>query len=311
MQSTLLVLAAGLGTRYGGLKQIETVGPHDQTLIDYSVYDAIRAGFDRIVFVIRHYFEDAFREKVSRKFDNVVETDYAYQETDACLDGFTPPESREKPWGTGHAILVSRDVIREPFAVMNADDYYGINALKAILGFIKADHASHNDHAMVGYILKNTLSEYGAVSRGICDCDGDEFLKTIVERKKVRKTETGASYTDANATPHALTGDEVVSMNLWGFQPSIFDHLQAQFAQFLRNSTTSPGDELLIPSVVDDLIKSGNGTVKVLQTNDPWFGITYPQDKFIAAQCIRQLTDEGRYPEKLWRSRCETTWNRS
>jgi dTDP-glucose pyrophosphorylase len=302
MKSTLLVLAAGLGTRYGGLKQIETVGPHGQTLIDYSVYDAMRAGFERIVFVIRHYFEDAFKEKVSRKFDNFVETAYAYQETDACLDGFTPPESREKPWGTGHAILVSRDVIHEPFAVMNADDYYGINAFKAILGFITADHASSSDHAMVGYILKNTLSEYGTVSRGICECDEDMFLKTIVERKEVRKTENGASYIDANGNAHALTGDEIVSMNLWGFQPSIFDHIQAQFGQFLRNPNTSPGAELLIPSVVDDLIKSGNATVKVLQTEDPWFGITYRQDKFIAAKCIQQLTDESRYPEKLWRS---------
>jgi len=291
-----------LGTRYGGLKQIDAVGPHGQTLIDYSVYDAMRAGFDRVVLVIRHYFEDAFREKVSSKFDNAVETAYAYQETDACLDGFVPPEGREKPWGTGHAILVGREVIGEPFAVMNADDYYGINALRTILGFITDNHLSCDDHAMVGYTLRRTLSEYGAVSRGVCECDGDMFLRAIVERREVRKTADGARYVDADGTTHALTGDEIVSMNLWGFQPSIFDHIQAQFGQFLKDQGASPGCELLIPSVVDSLIQSGNGTVKVLRTEDPWFGITYRKDKPVATQCIRKLTAEGSYPEKLWRS---------
>ena len=302
MKSTLLVLAAGLGTRYGGLKQIDAVGPHGQTLIDYSVYDALRAGFSKIVFVIRHGFEEAFREKVSGKFDYSVETAYAYQEVDACLGGLTPPDDREKPWGTGHAILVSRDVIREPFAVMNADDYYGINALRTIFGFVTANHASPNDHAMVGYTLKNTLSEYGAVSRGVCECEGDTFLRTIVERKEVRKTTDGASYVDGEGTSHALTGDEIVSMNLWGFQPSIFDHIQAQFEQFLKEHIASTSSELLIPSVIDELIHSGNATIKVLPTEDAWFGITYRKDKPIAAECIRQLTDEGVYPERLWRS---------
>jgi UTP-glucose-1-phosphate uridylyltransferase len=302
MKRTLLVLAAGLGTRYGGLKQIDEVGPHGQTLIDYSVYDAVRVGFERIVFVIRHYFEDAFREKVSNKFDRFVETAYAYQETDACVDGFAPVEDREKPWGTGHAILVSRDVIRGPFAVMNADDYYGIDSLRAILGFVTAERASSNDHAMVGYVLKNTLSEYGTVCRGVCECDPDMFLKTIVERREVRKTADGASYGDEDRTTHALTGDEIVSMNLWGFQPSIFDHLQAQFAQFLKDHGMSSNSELLIPSIVNDLIHSGAATVKVLRTEDSWFGITYRQDKPIASRCIRKLTNEGLYPEKLWSS---------
>jgi len=302
MKSTLLVLAAGLGTRYGGLKQIDDVGPHGQTLIDYSVYDAMRVGFDRIVFVIRHYFEEEFREKVSSKFDRFVDTAYAYQEMDACLGGFSPVEGRRKPWGTGHAILVSKDVIAEPFAVMNADDYYGINALRTILEFITAGDTSSNDHAMVGYILRKTLSEYGAVSRGVCDCDGDTLLKTIVERKEIRKTEEGARHIDDDGSTHDLAGDEIVSMNLWGFQPSIFDHLQAQFGQFLRDPNASSNAELLIPSVVDDLIKSRKATVKVLKTDDSWFGVTYRQDKEIASQCIRKLTDEGLYPEKLWRS---------
>ncbi|MBN2316509.1 MAG: NTP transferase domain-containing protein [Sedimentisphaerales bacterium] len=302
MKSTLLVLAAGLGTRYGGLKQIDDVGPHGQTLIDYSVYDAIRVGFNRIVFVIRHYFEEEFKEKVSSKFDRFVDTAYAYQEIDACLGGLPLVEDRQKPWGTGHAILVSKDVIDEPFAVMNADDYYGINALKTIIEFISAGQASSRDHAMVGYTLRNTLSEYGSVSRGVCDCDGDTFLKTIVERKNVQKTADGARYVDPDGSAHSLIGDEIVSMNLWGFQPSIFDHLQAQFGQFLRDQDASSNAELLIPSVVDDLIKSRKATVKVLKTEDSWFGVTYRQDKEVAAQCIRKLTDEGLYPEKLWRS---------
>jgi len=302
MKSTLCVLAAGLGTRYGGLKQIDDVGPYGQTLIDYSVYDAIRVGFDQIVFVIRYYFEEAFREKVSSKFDRFVDIAYAYQETDACLDGFTPTHDREKPWGTGHAILVSRDVIREPFAVMNADDYYGVNALRAILRFISADHACDNVHAMVGYTLRKTLSDYGVVSRGICECDGDMLLETIVERKSIRKTPDGVRYVDADGTAHALTGDEIVSMNLWGFQPSIFDFLQRQFGRFLKARGTSTTAELLIPSVVDELIHSGQATVKVLRTEDSWFGVTYRPDKSVASRCIRKLTDEGLYPEKLWES---------
>jgi UTP-glucose-1-phosphate uridylyltransferase len=302
MKRTLLVLAAGLGTRYGGLKQIDEVGPHGQTLIDYSVYDAVRVGFERIVFVIRHYFEDAFREKVSSKFDRFVETAYAYQETDAYLNGFASVESREKPWGTGHAILVSRDVIHGPFAVMNADDYYGINALRAILGFVTAEHASSDDHAMVGYVLENTLSEYGAVCRGVCECDAETFLKTIVERREVRKTAEGASCADEDGTIHTLTGDELVSMNLWGFQPSIFDHLQAQFEQFLKDHGTSTSAEFLLPSVVNDLIHTCDAAVKVLRTEDSWFGVTYRQDKPIASRCIQKLTDEGLYPEKLWSS---------
>lgn len=302
MKSTLLVLAAGLGSRYGRLKQIDDVGPHGQTLIDYSVYDAVRVGFDRIVFVIRHSFEKEFKEKVSHKFARVVETTYAYQEMDACLGDFNLTEDRQKPWGTGHAILVSKDVIDEPFAVMNADDYYGVDALKTILGFITADQPSGSNHAMVGYILRNTLSEYGTVCRGVCDCDGDTLLKTIVERKEIQKNTEGAHYVGPDGNAHSLTGDEIVSMNLWGFQPSIFDHLQKQFGRFLRDQDTSSNAELLIPSVVDDLIKNRKATVKILKTEDSWFGVTYRQDKEVATQCIRKLTDEGLYPEKLWRS---------
>ena len=302
MKPAAMVLAAGLGARYGGLKQIDAVGPYGQTLIDYSAYDALRAGFDRIVFVIRHYFEDAFREQVSSKFDRFVETAYAYQEIDSGLGGLAPPPEREKPWGTGHAILISRELIREPFAVMNADDYYGANALKAMFSFLTAGHPSPNDYAMVGYTLKNTLSEYGSVCRGVCECDGDMLLRRIAERRNVERTATGARYVDADGTVHALTGNEVVSMNLWGFQPSIFEHAEKAFGQFLADHGSSTSDELFIPTVVDELLQRGAATVKVLRTQDPWFGVTYRQDKSAATQCIRELTERGLYPEKLWGS---------
>ena len=225
MKPTLLVLAAGLGTRYGGLKQIDPVGPHGQTLIDYSIYGAIRAGFGKVVFVIRHYFEDAFREVVSSKFERFVETDYVYQELDACLGDFPLPADREKPWGTGHAILVSRDAIGGPFAVVNADDYYGADSLRSIAAFLTTDVAPDR-YAMIGYILENTLSEHGSVARGITECDEHMFLKRIVERKKIERAGGGIRYLDADGTAHALTGDELVSINLWGFHPSLFAHLE-------------------------------------------------------------------------------------
>jgi dTDP-glucose pyrophosphorylase len=300
MKPTLLVLAAGLGTRYGGLKQIDPIGPHGETIIDYSIYDAIRAGFGRMVFVIRHYFEQAFREIVSRKFDRFVETAYAYQELDACLGRFPLPPDREKPWGTGHAILVGRDVIHEPFAVVNADDYYGVHSLKTIAGFLIDENLAAADYAMVGYILRNTLSEHGSVSRGICQCDEHMSLKKVVECKKIEKAGAGARYLDGDGKTHALTGDEIVSMNLWGFQPSIFPHLQSQFERFLRDHGSEAQAELYIPSAVDALISDAKAKVRVLQTHDVWFGVTYRQDHAMAMQCIHKLIAQGVCPERLW-----------
>ncbi|MBN1507945.1 MAG: hypothetical protein JW955_13925 [Sedimentisphaerales bacterium] len=300
MKPTLLVLAAGLGTRYGGLKQIDPVGPYGQTIIDYSIYDAIRAGFGKMVFVIRHYFEQAFREIVSRKFDRFVETAYAYQELDACLAGFPLPPDREKPWGTGHAILVCRDVIHEPFAVVNADDYYGVDSLKTISGFLTQENVTTAKYAMVGYVLRNTLSEHGPVSRGVCQCDEHTFLRRVVECKGIEKAGTGARYLDGDGKAHALTGDEIVSMNLWGFQPAVFWHLQSQFGRFLREHGGETKAEMYIPSVVDSLIEGGTARVRVLQTHDTWFGVTYRQDRDMAMQCIDKLIAQGVYPERLW-----------
>jgi NDP-sugar pyrophosphorylase family protein len=299
MKPTLLVLAAGLGTRYGGLKQIDAVGPHGETIIDYSLYDAIQAGFGKVVFVIRHYFEDAFQRIVSSKFDGRIATAYAYQELDACLGDFPLPPEREKPWGTGHAVLVSHGVIDEPFAMINADDYYGAGSFKTIARFLTHE-VSPAHYAMVGYILKNTLSEYGTVARGVTEHDEQMFLRSVVERKKIEKTAAGVRYLDADGTAHALTGDEIVSMNLWGFHPSLFPHLQAQFDRFLRAHAQEKNAELYIPFVVNELVTGGKADVKILPTGDTWFGVTYRADRSVAAACIRRLIDEGLYPERLW-----------
>jgi len=313
MKPTLLILAAGLGTRYGGLKQIDPIGPNGEIIIDYSIYDAINAGFGKLVFIIRHYFESAFKEKIGSKFDNLMETAYAYQELDACVDGFELPEpvlpaqetqvqvpkDRDKPWGTGHAILVARDVIHGPFAVINADDYYGPNSFQIMASFLATKDLSCNDYAMVGYTLRDTLSECGPVCRGVCQCDEQMFLRTVVERRKVENTATGVRYFEDDGTEHFLTGNEIVSMNLWGFQPSIFHHLKLHFRRFLEKQSDERNSELFIPTVVDELVEKEKVKVKVLHTNDKWFGVTYRRDAATAARCIRQLIDQGLYPENL------------
>jgi UTP-glucose-1-phosphate uridylyltransferase len=300
MKPTLLILAAGLGTRFGGLKQIDPVGPNGEIIIDYAIYNAINAGFGKLVFVIRHYFENAFKETIGSKFDNLVETAYAYQEVNTCLDGFEPPKDRDKPWGTGHAILVARDVIHEPFAVINSDDYYGPNSFKTMARFLAKKDLSGNEYAMIGYTLRDTLSEYGPVSRAVCQCDEKMFLRKIVERKRVECTATGARYFEDDGTERLLTGNEIISRNLWGFQPSIFHHLKVHFQRFLKERGCDSNSELFIPTVVDKLVEEKKVTVKVLRTNDECFGVTFRRDADIAARCIRRLIDQGLYPENLW-----------
>lgn len=313
MKPTLLILAAGLGTRYGGLKQIDPVGPNGEIIIDYSIYDAINAGFGKLVFVIRHYFESAFKEKIGSKFDNLVETAYAYQEVNTCLGDFEPPKDRHKPWGTGHAILIARDIIHEPFAVINADDYYGPSSFKIMAQFLatpayagvnlsprERGDLSCNGYAMVGYTLKDTLGEYGPVCRGVCQCDEQMFLRTVVECRNIESTATGARYFEDDGTERFLTGNEIVSRNLWGFQPSIFHHLKVHFRRFLKERGDERNSELFIPTVIDELVEKEKVTVKVLRTNDKCFGVTYRRDAPIATRCIRQLIHQGLYPEDLW-----------
>ena len=298
MKPSLLILAAGVGTRFGGLKQIDPIGPHGETVIDYSIYDAIRAGFGKIVFVIRQCFEQAFRRKVGGAFDGLVETVYVYQEMSTETGDFRPPAAREKPWGTGHAVLVARTAIQEPFAVINADDHYGIDAFTVMRDFLQAD-VSSTEYAMVGYALRDTLSEHGRVSRGICH-RRDGYLRDIIERTAIEREGHSARYIDEAGVAHALTGDEIVSMNLWGFHPSMFEHLSQGFAQFLDERGYEPQAEMYLPCVVDELIKDQRITVKVLRAGSTWFGTTYRADRVMAQQRIAELVDAGVYPRKLW-----------
>jgi hypothetical protein len=300
MKPTLLILAAGMGSRYGGLKQMDPVGPNGEIIIDYSIYDAIRAGFGKLVFVIRHHFEDAFKEKIGSKFDGLVDVEYAFQELDTGLNGFRLPPDREKPWGTGHAILVGKDVIDEPFAVINADDYYGIDSFKIMADFLSGADVSPQNYAMVGFMLRNTLSEYGTVARGVCQCDENLFLKNVTERIGIEKVGQGARFPDENGEVQELAGDEIVSMNLWGFHPHFFDHLKTGFDVFLNEQGDQLKSEYFITIPVSGLVENKQAQVKVLPTHDSWFGVTYKEDKPIAQRSIRKLIEAGTYPNKLW-----------
>lgn len=301
MKPTLLILAAGMGSRYGGLKQIDPVGPNGETIIEYSLHDAIRAGFGKVVFVVRPAFEDAMREKVGAKIEGRVQVEYVHQNLDSCLNGYTPSPDREKPWGTGHAILVGQDAVTEPFAVINADDYYGANSYRIMADYLAGlSPDDTTEHSMVGFILRNTLSDHGTVCRGVCDLTVDGFMKAVVERVDIQKVGEGARCPDGQGGEMTLTGDEIVSLNLWGFHPSIFGHLREQFAEFLEERGQELKSEFFIPTVVDNLVAAGKARVRVLTTPDHWFGVTYREDRAMVEASIRQLVDAGIYPERLW-----------
>jgi UTP-glucose-1-phosphate uridylyltransferase len=298
MKPTLLVLAAGMGSRYGGLKQIDPIGPSDETIIDYSIYDAIAAGFGKIVFVIREKFKKEFMELFNAKLAGKIDVEYVTQEIDKVPEDSSYTPDREKPWGTGHAILMAKECINEPFAVINADDYYGVEAFATMADFLM-NSVSEKEYSMVGYQLANTISENGSVSRGVCATNANGHLETVVERTHIEKLTEGIAYKeDDKWIP--LACETTVSMNFWGFTPQIFTHLEDQFINFLAEEGQALKSEFFIPSVVAKIIDDGNTNVKVLKSAAQWFGVTYREDKDKAAKAILELVGKGIYPSKLW-----------
>ena len=289
---TLLVMAAGMGSRYGGLKQLDEVGPSGETIIDYSVFDAIKAGFSKVVFIIRKDFEDEFREKITNKFSHDIQVEFVFQDIHQLPSGFAAPEQRIKPWGTGHAILSASNIIEGPFNAINADDYYGRESFKTIADYY---NNGNNSFSMVAFQLEKTLSEFGSVTRGLCTVKNDHLIN-VVETENLLKSESGVS-SNNNLD---LKGDEPVSMNMWGFTPVIFDYLNSMFERFLSNNINDDKSEFLIPSVINDLINSGEQHVQVLYSKSSWFGVTYKQDKPYVVQQIQDLINRGLYPQKLF-----------
>ncbi|UDQ97158.1 sugar phosphate nucleotidyltransferase [Lentisphaerota bacterium WC36G] len=302
MDITLLVLAAGMGSRYGGLKQLDQVGPNGESIIDYSVFDAIRSGFTKIVFIIRKDIEDAFKEHVGSRYSDKIAVEYAFQAIDDLPIPFTVPEGRTKPWGTGQALLAAKDVVKEPFAAINADDFYGKNAFKYTADQLKKLTDNNvADFCMCGFDLNKTLSDFGSVSRGICSINVDGYLTDVTELTKIEKLADGTVVNSAEGEAISkLTGEEVVSMNMWGFTPKIFDYLTDMFTSFLEKQGTEQKSEFFLPFAVDELIKSNQATVKVLNSHDNWFGVTYSEDKDIVVENIKELIAAGVYPEKLF-----------
>ena len=316
MKPTLVVLAAGMGSRYGGLKQVDPVGPSGEAILDYSVFDAIRGGFGKVVFVIRRDFEAEFREKIGAKYAGLVPVDYCYQDLNDLPAPYVFPEGRTKPWGTAHAVRAARDVVKEPFAVINADDFYGRDAFARLADFLGRADAQERvppadvgrapspcasmRFAMVGYKLDLTLSDHGSVARGICQVTPDGHLAGVTEMTKLMRTPEGAENREDPAAPVKLTGAERVSMNLWGFTPALFDMLEERFPAWLARRGAEEKSEWYIPFVVDEMIHEGAASVEVLPTESAWFGVTYREDKPFVTNAIRALVDAGEYPVSLF-----------
>ncbi len=289
---TLLIMAAGMGSRYGGLKQLDSVGPNGETIIDYSVHDAIRAGFNKVVFVIRKEFYKEFRSLITDKYSGEVQVEFAFQELDNLPNGFFCPVGREKPWGTGHAILITKDLIQEPFVAINGDDFYGLESFKVVAEYYQNGGA---DFSMVAFQLDNTLSDFGSVTRGLCTLDGDK-LDTVIETDGLQMSSDGMK----SDRKIFLSGQEPVSMNVWGFTPELFFYLESMFIQFLEKEGKELKSEYLIPSVVNTLIQSGQKSVQTLRSSAKWFGVTYKEDKPYVTEQIKKLIDNGNYPKKLF-----------
>lgn len=300
MKPTLFVLAAGMGSRYGGLKQLDGLGPNGETIMDYSIFDAIRGGFGKLVFVIRKTFEQDFREKIISKYENHIPVEVVFQDLNDLPAGFTCPEGREKPWGTNHAVLMGKTAINEPFAVINADDFYGRDSF-AVLGKTLSEMAGKkNDYCMVGYRVGNTLSESGSVARGVCETNAEGFLTGVVERTAIEKIDGEIQFKDENGNKVVLEEKTPVSMNMWGFTPDYFEYSEKYFIDFLKENIDKPKSEFFIPLVVNELITKGIATVKVLDTTSKWFGVTYADDRQGVVDKIQALVDAGEYPNKLF-----------
>jgi hypothetical protein len=300
----LVIMAAGMGSRYGGLKQIDPIDDKGHIIIDFSVYDAIKAGFEKVCFIIKEENEALFKEKIGDKISSHIKVEYIYQQLEDLPEGYTVPEGRVKPWGTGHAILCCKNRIKEPFAVINADDYYGRNAFSLLYDYLKkAEDQNLYNYAMVGYVIENTLTENGTVSRGVCSTDGSGYLEKIIERTSIKKHNDGAAYSeDDGKTWITIPKGTMVSMNAWGFTQSILKELDEEFMLFLENELKNNPlkAEFFLPNVVGRIINDGKGRVKVLKTHDKWHGVTYKEDKATVVKAITKLKNDGLYPENLW-----------
>ncbi|GAA0178806.1 nucleotidyltransferase [Clostridium sediminicola] len=305
MKPTLVVMAAGMGSRYGGLKQIDPVGPSGELIIDYSIYDALKAGFGKVVFIIKEEIKEDFHNIIGSRIEKIMDIAYIYQKLDTLPEGYHPPEGRTKPWGTAHAVMCCKDEVNTPFAVINADDFYGPSSFKGIHDYLVTSSDSDDcyQYSMVGFILENTLTDHGHVARGVCTLDNEGYLKDINERTKIQKFGNMARYTEDDDTWIDIPKGSTVSMNTWGFTPSIFNEIDSRFPKFLEESKNNPlKAEFFLPSVVDSLISENKAKVKVLTSKEQWYGVTYKEDKPLVKKAIQKLVNDGVYPENLWRN---------
>ena len=300
MKPTLMILAAGMASRYGSMKQVQGFGPGNETIMDYSIYDAIRAGFGKVVFIIRRDFADDFKKTFEPKLAGKIQTEYVYQEMHAHMDGFELPAGRTKPWGTAHAVLCAADAVKEPFAVINADDFYGRDAFIKAADFLQHG-CSPSSYAIIGYELRRTLSEHGSVSRGVCQADDKHMLVAINERTNIYRFEGHMIY-EEKGTKNVLAEDTKVSMNFWCFDPAVFDLSEKMFHEFLKAHINEPKSEFFIPIVADRFINEGHGTISVIPTSSQWFGVTYKEDAPTVQRSLTELIEKGEYPAFLWKS---------
>ncbi len=300
MKPALVILAAGMGSRYGGLKQIDRIGPSGEAIIDYSIYDAIRAGIRKVIFIIRRSIEKDMRQVFDDKLKGKIEVEYVFQELEMIPEGFLLSPERVKPWGTAHAVWVARKSVREPFIVINADDFYGAGSYLKTAEYLSGSNESSSRFCMVGYQVRHTMSDFGSVSRGLCEADENSDLRAVVEIMEIEKQNGNIIYKDPQGKEVGLAGDELVSMNIWGFTPEIFPAIEKEFITFLKDRSDNIKAELYIPTVINNLVAAGSAGVRILPASDQWFGVTYREDKPLAEEHINRLIKQGVYPDNLW-----------